>query len=783
MRAMRRVQRLAFEAHRRYVWQVLVVYAIAAWLGYRLVLVLYARLGLHDWVPPFAAVLFIIGIPILAATAFINRRLPRRDDLLPPPPEPLPLPEYPYDVPYAGGATVPLAPETGPGPLLSWRRSLAMGVVAFALLGLGATSFVGMRHLGLGPAGTLVSRGTLQPGAEVVLADFAVEGNATADGAFARAVTEALRLDLSEASVIRVVESQRVNRVAARLQRESAPAITPEVAQAAALLLGSGAVITGDVVRRGDGFLLRAHIGSADGARVHAAWRESAQDSADVLDAVDRLARRIRADVGESLRTTRAAVPLAVTATASLPAFIHYAASLRAAESGSDIARAAEQARAAVALDPSFALAWLRLGTLLLHDGGDAAGKRHALTRAYELRDRLGARDRLLVEAIHAHHIVRDAARAVPLYEAVLALAPLDAGALHGLPLALIEQRRFQEAEAPLAAAIEAGLGSADHWTNLVAVQFALGRPEEARATLERARESLPDDRPLRRLEATFATATGDWRGAGQLTRAWAARAPAPLPQRATFQLDLWQVGRAEGRLGEATRHLREADVLLARLGRDAARYRLRLAEAEMTALTRLDRPGAVRLLEELEQQFPLESLALPDRPYLPLAEAWAWAGEPDRAQALLDAFEEAGLPPAGDEAPAFTRGVIELARGDVMAAVASLRSYTGVGACTICGLPVLGHALEGAGEPAEALAAYERYLTTPYLMRRDSDATWRAFVLGRAAELHEQLGQRAQALERYAEFARLWQHADAELQPQVQSARRRINALQRSRR
>jgi hypothetical protein len=60
----------------RSIWQVLGVYLVGSWLGYQVILALTDGLGLPQWVPPFAVVLFIIGLPIVLATAFVQEGPP-----------------------------------------------------------------------------------------------------------------------------------------------------------------------------------------------------------------------------------------------------------------------------------------------------------------------------------------------------------------------------------------------------------------------------------------------------------------------------------------------------------------------------------------------------------------------------------------------------------------------------------------------------------------------------------------------------------------------------------
>jgi tetratricopeptide (TPR) repeat protein len=99
-------------------------------------------------------------------------------------------------------------------------------------------------------------------------------------------------------------------------------------------------------------------------------------------------------------------------------------------------------------------------------------------------------------------------------------------------------------------------------------------------------------------------------------------------------------------------------------------------------------------------------------------------------------------------------------------------------GDCPICALGSLGRAYDAAGEPDSAIAAYERYLSTPFVFRMFSDAIWLARTYHRLGELYEERGKREKAAEYYAKFVRLWKDADPELKPEITEVKRRLEAL-----
>jgi adenylate cyclase len=67
-----RLKRLIQEIHRRSLWQVLGIYLGGAWVTLQGIEALVSVLGLPEWIPAFALVLLIVGLPIVLATAFVR---------------------------------------------------------------------------------------------------------------------------------------------------------------------------------------------------------------------------------------------------------------------------------------------------------------------------------------------------------------------------------------------------------------------------------------------------------------------------------------------------------------------------------------------------------------------------------------------------------------------------------------------------------------------------------------------------------------------------------------
>ena len=97
---------------------------------------------------------------------------------------------------------------------------------------------------------------------------------------------------------------------------------------------------------------------------------------------------------------------------------------------------------------------------------------------------------------------------------------------------------------------------------------------------------------------------------------------------------------------------------------------------------------------------------------------------------------------------------------------------------CPLCEHSDMALAFDRAGQPDSAIARYRRYVDTPLVFRIYTDQQRLAHALRRLGELYEEAGDTESALLYYAQFVELWENADAELQPQVDEVRAKVQAL-----
>jgi tetratricopeptide (TPR) repeat protein len=130
-----------------------------------------------------------------------------------------------------------------------------------------------------------------------------------------------------------------------------------------------------------------------------------------------------------------------------------------------------------------------------------------------------------------------------------------------------------------------------------------------------------------------------------------------------------------------------------------------------------------------------------------------------------------------------YAEGAIAQAEGDFERAAQAFLAFNRSGYLTSLhvfnrGFPEAANAMDRAGRADSAIALYERALAQPSIYAHNYEISWYPFALRRLGELYEARGDRDQAVEYYQRFIDLWRDADAELQPQVDDARRRLAGL-----
>jgi tetratricopeptide (TPR) repeat protein len=561
------------------------------------------------------------------------------------------------------------------------------------------------------------------------------------------------------------------------MNREPGTPMDAELARELAEREGAKAIVRGEIGPVGRGYVLSAEVVSIADGSVLVAVRETAKDDGAIIEAIDRLSGKLRERIGESLRTIQGRQRLEQVTTGSLAALQKYSQGVRVNDQG-DQERAVTLFEEAVALDTAFAMAYRKLAVVLGNSGAERSRVVTATSQAFRYRGRLPPLERYVTTAYYYANVEFDRAKVIGAYRSALEVDSEDLTSLNNLALTLFGERRFAEAESLAVRGIALGHVT-PLYVNAVDAQVALGKITEARNTLGIFEQRAPGNPLLLLTRGWLAAAEGRYDSAETYVVELVRSAPGPswLAEATQWQGVLDQV---RGRLKAAERAARRYMALSEERGLPGSSVGAAAWLALQEVRLRDARAAALEILDAALRRHPLSDMPAADRPYTLLAVAFAEAGRPERARALLREYE-AAVPEGvrrGNPGRYEAAAAIALAEGRPRDAIAAYRTEYDEAGCSLCGLHELGRAYELAGEPDSALAAYEQAAGTRRMLGLLDESSLLARTYRRLGERYEERGDRARAREYYGRFVELWEGADAELQPSVRDVRQRIGKL-----
>jgi eukaryotic-like serine/threonine-protein kinase len=660
--------------------------------------------------------------------------------------------------PAAGVAAAPHASSVRVVPARSarlWRsRTIALAALLVVLTAAAA-----------GTAWWLRRGRPVAEGAPVLVTDFV---NRTGDADFDGTLKQALTIKLEESPYVRVMSSQKVQQLLALMARRPDEPVTASVGRDMCQRMGAGALMTGEISRLGSTYVLTLAAEScATGEEI---WREQAQAARkeEVLQALGAQVSSVRQRLGESLTSVRSHdKPLADATTSSLAALRSFSQGDQKRAMGVDL-EAVPFYQRAIELDPQFALAYARLGTVYSNIGEMEQAKR-SYAKAYDLRDRAGDHERLYITS-HYFRVNGDLAKTREIYELWRQTYPHDFVPVHNIGIYYEEMGDLERALQAFRDASAMDPRSPLARESVAGTLFALGRFEEGRRVAEQEVKDLGDSPAPHLMLYQLDYLVGDRAGMAEHARKLEGK-PAELDREAVD----YQIAMYEGRVAAAGSLLQEAAVRAEGQGRVELARGGRTGHVLNRALVGFTREtgAAVTRLLSADRSDPKE---------LSLAFALAIAGDTARAHAVAAPLWQ-GLrsDPATDRIvkPAFD-ALLEVRQRRPARALDLLKAAEPweerMHNASFLSADVRGLAYLALDDGRAAEAQFGKRLRHPGIDPFSVSSVLAHVYIGRARTM---AGDKAGARQAYEEFFKLWKDADPDI-PLLQQAKAEYAKLAR---
>jgi tetratricopeptide (TPR) repeat protein len=437
-----------------------------------------------------------------------------------------------------------------------------------------------------------------------------------------------------------VVQPATVRDVLQRMQRDPKTHVDYSLAREIATREGIKAVIDGSLLGVGGRYVIAMRLVSAQTGEELASFRETADNQSELLPTVDRLAKEVRAKIGESLKKIQSAPPLEQVTTSSLEALKKYVQGQKLINEEGDFVRGAALLEEAVAIDTGFAMAYRKLGV----ENGNRDLREKAESyyeKAFAHRDRLSDAERLLLlGSYYQRGRNQDGAKSMAAYEQLIELQPNNTAALNNLSSALLDLHQYVRAESLLTRAIKVGPVAPVHFENLARSQTLQGKLDTAQATFDRCIERFPRNVNCQGYRILF-----EWsRGRYDSMRVQMARLeskitdPSTMSRAVSYESD---AARLFGKLRESKRLSDRSIDLYEQIGgsKGSLLYKA-MNEAYLAAWYYGDSTGAVRIMDDGLARDPIGKLSMSEAPYTGIVDLYAMAGRPDRARSVMAEWE-----------------------------------------------------------------------------------------------------------------------------------------------
>jgi DNA-binding winged helix-turn-helix (wHTH) protein/Tfp pilus assembly protein PilF len=662
--------------------------------------------------------------------------------------ETLPRRGYRFITPVSGGDGIAKGPSPSPRAVGSSRRRKVIVAVGAVVLAVGIAG---------GMVWSSRNRPVLTEKDTIVLGDFA---NYTGDSVFDGTLREGLSVQLEQSPFLNLVSEDGIHQTLQMMEQPANTQLRPEITREVCQRMGSAAALDGSIALIGTRYNLILKATNCANGDVLESTEAQANDKNHVLDALGKATSEMRRKLGESLSSTKKYnTPLEQATTSSLEALQAYSLGFKA-EGVGDLSTALAFYERATKIDPKFAMAYMGMagGFGLI---GESALAIENSRKAFSLRDKVSALEKLIIEGEYTFYASGDLTKAVQTCELGARTYPRSFIFHEDLGQGLNYLGQYELGLGENLAALRLAPYRGVAYREVAHTYLYLNRADQAEATAKEARaKNLKAN-----LTDIFYGIAFYRQNTSEMARQLAHATDAPGEEDLLLAL-AGDTAAYSGHLREARKFSRRAEESAGQIRRkeDAATYRAVSAFREAL----FGKGAMARQLTAISQ----EPSSGRDLDYA-AALAFAYAGDAQRARTLADSL---GKWFPEDTIVQFNylptlRAKLALLRANPEEALHSLESTAsyelGLPANSLYNWPnlypvyVRGEAYLAAHQGREAAAEFQKILDHRGIVLNEPIGPLAHLQLGRAYVLQGDTGKARAA---YQDFLTLWKDADPDI-------------------
>jgi eukaryotic-like serine/threonine-protein kinase len=335
---------------------------------------------------------------------------------------------------------------------------------------------------------------TLTANDQILIADFS---NTTGDLVFDDTLKQAVSVQLSQSPYLNILSDAKVHSILNLMTKPPATPLSADVAREVCQRAGAKVYLAGSIARLGAQYVIGLNAVDCRSGDSIAREQVVATSKEQVLNALGGASASLRGKLGESLNTVREFdTPLVDATTPSLDALKAYSLGLQKDEVND--ADAIPFFKRAIQLDLDFASAYSALA-VCYRDLGESGLARANFSRAFDLRDHVSEREKLLISARYYDHVTGELQKAIENYQLWIQAYPRDANAHANLASLYGASGQFDKSIEETQKAILLDPDSGTNYSNLVLAQASLDRFDDAARTFQLAMDRKIDD-PIARV-------------------------------------------------------------------------------------------------------------------------------------------------------------------------------------------------------------------------------------------------------------------------------------------